>query len=145
MWSLPIQYLGLAASRCLHGEYVLRLRTTTVEPLLADTPNSGHLPYGQYAMYQLLFPYIPYFKNSLIADTPNSGHIRIADKLTSSIYSTRQHRFTADTLISAHPRAPARLASVRDSWMGVVFNTRARYTIAVSAYRPIGSFHYTIS
>ena len=39
----------------------------TVEPLLADTPNSG-----QYAMYQLLFPYILYFKNSLIADTPNS-------------------------------------------------------------------------
>ena len=29
----------------------------TVEPLLTDTPNSGHLPYnGQQSMYQLLFP-----------------------------------------------------------------------------------------
>ena len=44
----------------------------TVEPLLADTPNSGHLPYnGQCAMYQLRFPYILYFKNlpKGIADT----------------------------------------------------------------------------
>ena len=44
--------------------------SSTVEPLLADTPNSGHLPYnGQCAMYQLRFPYILYFKNLPIADT----------------------------------------------------------------------------
>ena len=55
----------------------------TVEPLLADTPNSGHLPYnGQCAMYQLRFPYILYFKNLPIADTPNSGHLRIADSFS---------------------------------------------------------------
>ena len=54
-----------------------------MEPLLADTPNSGHLPYnGQCAMYQLRFPYILYFKNLPIADTPNSGHLRIADSFS---------------------------------------------------------------
>ena len=57
-------------------------------------------------MYQLLFPYIPYFKTSLIADTPNSGQ-------TYKFYSTRQHLFTVDTLISAHPHAPARLMRAR--------------------------------
>ena len=37
----------------------------TVEPLLADTPNSGHLPYnGQCAMYQLLFLYYCTLKTS---------------------------------------------------------------------------------
>ena len=55
----------------------------TVEPLLADTPNSGHLPYnGQCAMYQLRFPYILYFKNLPIADTLNSGHLQIADSFS---------------------------------------------------------------
>ena len=60
----------------------------TVEPLLADTPNSGHLPYnGQCAMYQLRFPYIPYFKTLRIADTPNSGHLRIADSFSGTTAS----------------------------------------------------------
>ena len=39
----------------------------TVKPLLADTLNSGHLPYsGQCAMYQVLFPFIPYLRPPLI-------------------------------------------------------------------------------
>ena len=60
----------------------------TVEPLLADTPNSGHLPYnGQCAMYQLCFPYIPYFKTLRIADTPNSEHLRIADSFSGTTAS----------------------------------------------------------
>ena len=64
------------------------IKGATVEPLLADTPNSGHLPYnGQCAMYQLRFPYILYFKTLRIADTPNSGHLRIADSFSGTTAS----------------------------------------------------------
>ena len=73
----------------------LRQKVNTVEPLLADTPNSGHLPYnGQCAMYQLRFPYILYFKNLPIADTPNSGHLRIADSFsgTKALANTSLYR-----------------------------------------------------
>ena len=49
------------------SEYIIG---STVEPLLADTLNSGHLPYnGQRAMYQLLSPIKLYVKNLRIADT----------------------------------------------------------------------------
>ena len=52
------------AIRFEDGEHI------TVKPLLADTPNSGHLLYsGQCAMYQVLFPFIPYLRNLRIAAT----------------------------------------------------------------------------
>ena len=42
----------------------------TVKPLLADTPNNGHLLYsGQCAMYQVLLPFIPYLRNLRLANT----------------------------------------------------------------------------
>ena len=65
----------IAVAKCVAHVQIITYNAFlyTVEPLLADTPNSGHLPYnGQYAMYQLLFPYIPYFKK-----LPNSGHIHM--------------------------------------------------------------------
>ena len=44
--------------------HILSMYASTVETLVADTPNSGYLlNSGQSAMYQLLFPYILYFKN----------------------------------------------------------------------------------
>ena len=41
-----------------------KISYNTVKPLLADTPNSG-----QCAMYQVLFPFIPYLRNLRLADT----------------------------------------------------------------------------
>ena len=50
----------------------------TVESLLTDTPNSGHLPNnGRWYMHRLTSPYIYYDSNTRIADNhriPNNGH-----------------------------------------------------------------------
>ena len=46
------------------------VKSYTVKPLLADTPNSGHLLYSeQCAMYQVLLPFITYLRNLRLADT----------------------------------------------------------------------------
>ena len=81
----------------------------TVKPLLADTPNSGHLLYsGQFAMYQVLFPFIPYLKNLRLSDT-----IADTSSCTDTITSIENVLRISDTLFSAHPTNYVLRAEVR--------------------------------
>ena len=60
-WKITPGLVVIAVAKCVAHVQIITYNAFlyTVEPLLADTPNSGPLPYnGQYAMYQLLFPYI---------------------------------------------------------------------------------------
>ena len=63
-----VTYRGIKRSQSSSVLYFVGMYK--VKPLLADTPNSGHLLYsGQCAMYQVLFTFIPYLRNLRLADT----------------------------------------------------------------------------